>query len=71
MIENLGRELCSSRENGAREEWSGGKPNSERVEGRKHLFGRAALEEIERARCGVDGGVAERWRVDQGARKVE
>jgi len=54
VFENLGRELRGSREigrNGAREEWSGGKPDSERVEGRKYLFGCAVLEEIERARC--------------------
>ncbi len=57
--------------NGAREEWSGGKPDSERVEGRKYLFGCAVFEEIEGARCGDYSGVAERRRVDQRARVVE
>jgi len=57
--------------NGAREEWSGFSPDSERVEGRKYLFGCAVLEEIERTRCGDDSSVAERRRVDQGARVVE
>jgi len=57
--------------NGALEEWSGGKPDSERVEGRKYLFGCAVLEEIERARCGDYSGVAERRCVDPGTRVVE
>jgi hypothetical protein len=35
--------------NGAREEWSRRRPESERVQGRKYLFVRAILEKIERA----------------------
>jgi len=56
---------------GAREEWSGGKPDSGRAGGRKYLFGCAIFEEIERARCGDYSGVAERCCVDQGTRVVE
>jgi hypothetical protein len=72
MTEKLGRELCSSRERVVRVKSSQARIlNGRRVEGRKHLFGLAALEEIKRARCGVDSDVVEIWRVDQGARKVE
>jgi len=41
------------------------------MEGRKYLLGCAVLEEIERARCGDDSSIAERRRVDQGARVVK
>ena len=63
--------FAAGRRISAREEWSGGKPDRERVQGRKYLFGCVVLEEIERAGCRDDCGVAERRRVDERARVVE
>ena len=63
--------FAAARRNGAREEWSGRKPDSGRVQGRNYLFGCAVLKKVKRARCSDDSGVAGRRRVDQGARVVK